>query len=430
MNVIMGSESEVAIDGLISELGNEMILVANKKEDQIVYLDSGSEFEEFHYDEEKGMLIIPAVIAKPMIYHYEDYDVLRTAEELELTVPAVKRGVPVTRAHPSVGVVTDQNEILGWVADAKYQDDELQTMLEITDKELIADIRSGKLREVSPGHFSDLDFSASGELNGVHYDATQRNIVVDHVAIVPKGRCNTSDGCGLKLDSEENITERKRGEEEHMEISKAVDKVKVAEKLVEETKNVVESIEKEAGTGEAVLGELKELKDLPSPAVTKIDKALKLVGSIKIEAEKEDTMLENVEGALNDVEEALGGEGKKEEAKEEEDKKKGESSDYPKPPAKDASEELSKSVVEEVVKLREELDTIMNIDKALVVDELCTLQDVKTVEDLSGLSLDELKKDLEMVKSLKKKQISFDDDGANSGDDSIKVAYKKVGGGR
>ena len=41
----------------------------------------------------------------------------------------------------------------------------------------------------------------AGELEGKPYDATQKNIFLNHVAVVENGRCSIDDGCGIGLDA-------------------------------------------------------------------------------------------------------------------------------------------------------------------------------------------------------------------------------------
>jgi hypothetical protein len=64
-------------------------------------------------------------------------------------------------------------------------------------KEIIRRLEAGEVLEVSTGYFSDLELTA-GFHNGVRYDAIQRNMRPDHLALLPdkKGACSWTDGCG------------------------------------------------------------------------------------------------------------------------------------------------------------------------------------------------------------------------------------------
>lgn len=131
--------------------------------------------------------------------------------------------VPVTNGHPprdarsgsrlldaksakafSVGHVGDKIERV---------DSDIRANLMVTDGAAIADIEAGK-RAVSPGYETDLDFTP-GEFQGQKYDAIQRNIRYNHVALCEVGR---QPGARLRLDSADN---------EIMEISPKMETEKV-----------------------------------------------------------------------------------------------------------------------------------------------------------------------------------------------------------
>lgn len=147
-----------------------------------------------------GVLEVPVVIAREMVYDYGETKAFKPKAELEKAAQFAD-GIAITRSHPEAGIVTDQAEILGTFRNPKMVNEELGGVLKITDKSLIGDVQDGTLKEVSGGFFCNLDRTASGEHNGTHYDATQTNIVLNHIAIVDQGRCSLEDGCGIQIDS-------------------------------------------------------------------------------------------------------------------------------------------------------------------------------------------------------------------------------------
>jgi hypothetical protein len=152
-------------------------------------------------EEADGVLSVPVTAANAQhIYDYDGLKVRKPFEELEAAAMFCD-GRPVSREHPTAGIVTDRGEVLGFFKNPLASDDVLKGVLQITDKDLIADVKSKKLSDVSLSFYCDLDRSASGELNGEHYDATQRNIFIDHIAICENGRCSIEDGCGIGLDA-------------------------------------------------------------------------------------------------------------------------------------------------------------------------------------------------------------------------------------
>jgi len=152
-------------------------------------------------EEADGVLSVPVTVANAKhIYDYDGLKVLKPFEELEAAA-LFADGIPITREHPSAGIVTDRRQVLGFFKSPTAKDDLLKGILAITDKDLIADVKDKKLTEVSAGFFCDLDDTLAGELEGVPYDATQKNIFLNHVAVVENGRCSIDDGCGIGLDA-------------------------------------------------------------------------------------------------------------------------------------------------------------------------------------------------------------------------------------
>jgi hypothetical protein len=66
-------------------------------------------------------------------------------------------------------------------------------------------------------------------------------------------------------------------------------------------------------------------------------------------------------------------------------------------------------------------------EKGLLVDELVSIQDVKTQDELKELSIDALKRDLEMLKAVKQKKLAFDSGDKKEKGSAIMDAYKEVG---
>lgn len=372
-------ESSAQEDKKESSYKNVDVTIRFKKEQvkdtkgHVLFSDVGEDVRSSSYDEKRGVLRVPIVLAKEMVYDYSDYSAYRPKEELEAVAKYVV-GVPVTRDHPVERMVTDRAEVLGTAVEAEYADDELRAILEITDKVLIEDIQSGKLKGVSPGHFSRLDRSASGAFNGVPYDLTQRDVYIDHIAIVREGRCNVSDGCGILLDTKEEADKegnkkKKEGDEREKMVSE-----EVLTKL------------------DLVLGAADKLKDEALKAdLVGLKEALEMDQSSKKEPETD---------AKVDAEKAK------------------------------VLDEAVKKVTKERDELRTQLDEIVSAEKVKLVDELGSLQDVKAEEQLKEMSLDALKADIELVKALRgDDKFTLDIDARGDADAAIKSKYKEVGRG-
>jgi hypothetical protein len=100
---------------------------------------------------------------------------------------------PVTNDHPAELVSADN-----WKSVAVGQTGDeitgegifIRVPLMVSDGATIADIENGK-RELSAGYTCDLDFTAGITPGGEAYDAIQKNIRINHVAIVRRGRAGS-----------------------------------------------------------------------------------------------------------------------------------------------------------------------------------------------------------------------------------------------
>ena len=152
---------------------------------------------------EDGVLRAPIAAAAAMVQEYtidgKTIKVLKEPTELKAAADCA-RMLPVTNDHPSQRIVTDQKEIKGWTDLVNYDEkaEKIRTNIEVRDAETIKDIQEGK-DNVSIGFMCDLDYTP-GTWKDEKYDAVQRNIVLNHVAIVKKGRCPTG-MCGIGHDS-------------------------------------------------------------------------------------------------------------------------------------------------------------------------------------------------------------------------------------
>jgi hypothetical protein len=96
---------------------------------------------------------------------------------------------PVTSDHPSVAVTADnwKQHAKGVVGKALRDGEHLAFDLVLMDAALIAEVESGK-RELSNGYACDLAFEDGQAADGTAYQAVQRHIRGNHVAVVDAGR--------------------------------------------------------------------------------------------------------------------------------------------------------------------------------------------------------------------------------------------------
>ncbi len=149
-----------------------------------------------------GTIIADALLTRCGIFEYADADSptgvrreLRLPEEVSDPASLVTlTGRPVTNDHPSgmIDSTCATEYAVGGVAEpARMDDDHVRSRLSVWDGKTIGDMERGK-RDVSLGYVCDVE-----EKSGTHpiwgdFDAIQRNIRYNHVAVVDQGRAGTA----------------------------------------------------------------------------------------------------------------------------------------------------------------------------------------------------------------------------------------------
>tara|TARA_B100001173_G_scaffold285109_1_gene271847 strand:- start:2596 stop:3837 length:1242 start_codon:yes stop_codon:yes gene_type:complete len=100
----------------------------------------------------------------------------------------------VTMGHPPVLLDsgnTNVHQIGHAGSQVRFNDGFVEVALLITDKEAISQIQRGDAQEVSSGYRVDFDPTPGVTPSGESYDGVQRNIRINHIAIVKKGRAGS-----------------------------------------------------------------------------------------------------------------------------------------------------------------------------------------------------------------------------------------------
>ena len=124
----------------------------------------------------------------PIVRVYRSEDEVRSADSLRSFSHA-----PVTVDHPAEPVTADNWKKLavGEVSTAATWDgNRISLPLILKDAAAIQTVHDGK-RELSAGYTCDLDWTAGITADGQAYDAQQKNIRANHVAIVDRGRAGS-----------------------------------------------------------------------------------------------------------------------------------------------------------------------------------------------------------------------------------------------
>lgn len=157
---------------------------------------------------------MPASIARTGVQVYQD-DAGRTVREYrpadEVFAPAslaTLGSIPVTIGHPGrVDSTNWRKHAVGHVTDAEPKrradggTDWLDTALVVSDADTLDRIEAGRLVEVSMGYTADVVAEAGVAPDGQRYDAVQRNIRFNHLALLEDGRARAGRGARLRLDS-------------------------------------------------------------------------------------------------------------------------------------------------------------------------------------------------------------------------------------
>lgn len=98
---------------------------------------------------------------------------------------------PATWGHPPVlldSKNTKQHQIGYSGSQVRYNDGFVEVALVVTDQDSIDKIKRGDARQVSAGYKVDFDPTPGQTPEGEDYNGVQRNIRVNHIAVVPVGR--------------------------------------------------------------------------------------------------------------------------------------------------------------------------------------------------------------------------------------------------
>ena len=161
----------------------------------------------------QGGLIAAANLTRTGVFPYRQADgsvrrELRSPEEVfapdSLATYAL---APVTVDHPGkVGPANWKTHSVGIVGpDVRKDGDYVAGEVHIQHADTIGRAESGDLKELSCGYSCEVDRSP-GTYKGQPYDAIQRNIRINHVALLPSGQGRMGPGASIHLDAGEAIS--------------------------------------------------------------------------------------------------------------------------------------------------------------------------------------------------------------------------------
>jgi len=222
----------------------------------------------------QGFLRFPVYAGKVGIQTYKNADgsitrEFRPPEQVfrPETMDSLKN-VPVVNDHPE-NMVNPENAkelTVGFgsesveAVDNKFQ----KTSVTVFDKNAIEDIQNGKV-EVSLGYDLELE-EKSGTFEGQEFDAIQKDIVINHLAIVDRGRAGPE--VRLRFDRFDAIMYYKENSDEKKYKESSMPKLKIGDQEFEVEKEVkdavdgfIENLSKKVKDAEGAAEEKEEEKD-------------------------------------------------------------------------------------------------------------------------------------------------------------------------
>jgi hypothetical protein len=178
----------------------------SKNQEQIVT----NQYQQINQDG-KDFLVIPGVILHEQVMN----SWLVPADEIE-NCSVGWNGRPVVIEHPqendgSANVPNPDVPIIGQFFNSQWDAGEKklrgEVWVEVAEAEKTQDgmailnmIRTNQPIEISTGYYADTEWN-KGEFGGRKYDRIHRNLLPDHIAMLPKkvGACSLKDGCGMNV---------------------------------------------------------------------------------------------------------------------------------------------------------------------------------------------------------------------------------------
>lgn len=214
-----------------------------------------------------GYLVAYAKVARTGVQEYlgselgSDKEIVRVmrpeSEVFAKDSLASYSGKPMTNEHPSEPVTAEtwKRDAIGSIGEEVIRDgDYIRVPLIMMDAAAIEDYKAGK-RELSMGYEADIEF-----VDHADYDAIQKNIRINHIALVDKGRAG-----GAKIGDAGG--QKTNGQSQKTEVKTMTKKVKFGDVTIEVSEQAAEAIE-------ALTEQLKQAKEEAQASADAKDKEL------------------------------------------------------------------------------------------------------------------------------------------------------------
>ena len=232
---------------------------------------------------ENGFLKVPVFATRSGVFKYVQHDgtivrEFRPPEEVfkKESMDSLK-GVPFTDKHPTVLVDSEncKEYMVGFTSDIVEKNGNLvESSVTVTHRDTVNKIENDGVDQVSCGYVCDLDFTAGKTPDGEEYDAVQRNIVYNHLALVERGRAGSE--VRLRMDSNSAMLECEEETKTVNRSNKNDTKSNKKGEIMVKIKLDGMEFEVESGLAQAINSAQKQAKaDGRSEAQTEFDKTKK-----------------------------------------------------------------------------------------------------------------------------------------------------------
>ena len=219
----------------------------------------------------QGGIVIPAAVSRTGVLDYVLADgsvrkEYRPPEEV-FSADSLKtlRAVAVTNRHPEQPVTAQNFKELsiGHVdGPARSTEQFVEADLAIDEAPLVQEVERGNLKEVSAGYSVDLDETPGVTPDGIKYDAVQRNIRFNHVALGPPGWGRSGPEVSLRVDSKDAKCSPLHGGEAQNQEDKIMKMIKIDGVDFEFGSEAHLSKERELAQARVDMGESKAKEDM------------------------------------------------------------------------------------------------------------------------------------------------------------------------
>ena len=155
-----------------------------------------------------GAIVVPAYVARTGVQEYMDAcgrvrrEYRPDSEVFSDSSLASYEGVALTVRHPPeqyVDACTWKKYSVGHVISARRSDNKVEARLMIADRDAAEQVLAGKLVELSAGYTADVVEERTDQ-----YDFIQKNININHVALLEQGQARGGRELRVRLDSQGN----------------------------------------------------------------------------------------------------------------------------------------------------------------------------------------------------------------------------------